>query len=205
MRWTALPVAPLALLAAASVSVAQTGLELIDGRVLEGIAVERVGDGYELVLDGGARIVIPAELVREVRLIVEPPEPTASEELPPGESPTGPQGETSPEELPAPPRPSDPFEQLAAFGPQRPIVARSAIDPAWWPSSDWQQDLVENEFDPASFREPAVGYRWMPQESLDRAADWATSQSSRWSRPAIGSAWWPRDGFRGIDEGPESD
>ena len=24
---------------------------------------------------------------------------------------------------------------------------------------------------------------------------WATSQSARWARPAIRTAWWPRDGF----------
>ena len=68
-----------------------------------------------------------------------------------------------------------------------------------------QQELVQNEFEPSRWNEPVIGSRWVPEESLDRAADWATSQSSRWARPALGTAWWPRDGFPDIDAGSGSD
>jgi hypothetical protein len=205
MRWTAWPAVLLVLLAAASVSVAQTGLELIDGRILEGVAVERAEDGFELMLETGARIVVPAALVRQVRLTVEPAEPLTLEELQPEGPVQGPEGEISAEELPLQPPRRQSYEQLAVFGPQRPVVARNTVDPAWWPDSDWEQELVENEFDPSRWEDPAIGSRWSPEESLDRAADWATSQSARWARPAIGSAWWPREGFSGIDTEPESD
>ena len=191
MRWIARTVVLLMLFGTAGFSVAQTGLELIDGRVLEGVSVERVDDGYELVLLGGGRIVVPAALVREVRLILEPVEP--------------PLPEAPPDRLPIQPRSRASHEQLAVFGSQRPVVARDTVDPAWRPGSDWQQELVQNEFDPSRWNAPVVRARWVPEESLDRAADWATSQSSRWARPPIAAVWWPSDGFPDIDAGSGSD
>jgi hypothetical protein len=192
MRWTVWPIVLLAAFATAGVSVAQTGLELIDGRVLEGVAVERVKDGFELQLASGARIVIPAELVLEVRQAVEPsPAPIPEVDLP------------EPPSLPSITR--RPYEQLAVFGLQRATVAQGVVDSAWWPTSDLQQELVENEFDPSSFVRPAIGARWVPEESLDRADDWSRSPSARWARAPIGSAWWPSQGSPGIDAGPEFD
>jgi hypothetical protein len=198
MRWIARTVMLLVLLGTTGLSVAQTGLELIDGRVLEGVAVERSDDGYQLVLETGARIVVPAELVRQVRLILEPATPSIPAEAmqePPVQTPA-PRFEASAEQHSLPPQSRhQSYEQLAVFGAQRPIVARDTVDPAWRPSSDWHQELVENEFDPSNWKDPAIRSRWVPEESLDRAADWATSQSARWARPAIRTAWWPRDGF----------
>lgn len=201
MRWIARTVVLLMLLGSAGFSVAQTGLELIDGRVLEGVSVERVDDGYELVLEAGGRIFVPTALVREVRLILEPAEPPLPEEPIPEAPAPDPEIEASPDRLPLQPRSRASHEHLAVFGPQRPVVARDTVDPAWWPNSDWQQELVQNEFDPSRWNAPVVGSRWVPEESLDRAADWATSQSSRWARPALGAAWWPSDGFPDIDAG----
>lgn len=197
MRWIARTAVVLTLLAMTGQSAARTGLELIDGRVLEGVAVERVEDGYQLVLETGARIVVPTELVRQVRLITEPATPSIPDEAlpePPARTPE-PVIETPPEQLLPQPRSRPAYEQLAVFGDQRPIVARDTVDPGWRPSSDWHQELVANEFDPSTWKSPAVGSRWVPEESLDRAADWATSQSASWPRPAVRTAWWPRDGF----------
>jgi len=191
MRWTVWPVVLLSLLAMASVAVAQTGLELIDGRVLEGVAVERVKDGYELQLESGARVVIPAELVLQVRLAVEP----SPARIPDADLP----------EAPAPEPTRHSYEQLAVFGPQREIVARGIVDASWRPSSDLRQELVDNEFDPSSWTAPAVGSRWVPKESLDRGADWSRSPSARWARSSIRSAWWPGQGSPGLDAGPEFD
>jgi len=191
MRWTVWPVVLLSLLAMASVAVAQTGLELIDGRVLEGVAVERVKDGYELQLESGARVVIPAELVLQVRLAVEP----SPARIPDADLP----------EAPAPEATRHSYEQLAVFGPQREIVARGIVDASWRPSSDLRQELVDNEFDPSSWTAPAVGSRWVPKESLDRGVDWSRSPSARWARSSIRSAWWPGQGSPGLDAGPEFD
>ena len=205
MRWIVWPVVPLALLAAVGVSVAQTGLELIDGQVLEGVAVERVDDGFELLLESGARVVVPAELVLRVRLTVEPSRVPILDEPPPEAQVREPVIERLPEAPSVPESTRQSYEQLAVFGPQRATVARGIVDPSWWPSSDLHQELVENEFDPSSWNVPAVGSRWVPEEALDRADDWATSPSARWASPPIGSAWWPSQGFPEIDAGPESD
>ena len=205
MRWTVWPVVLLSLLAMASVAVAQTGLELIDGRVLEGIAVERVKDGYELQLESGAKVVIPAELVLQVRLAFEP----SPARIPDADLPEAPAPEPVVENLPETPSLPETtrhsYEQLAVFGPQREIVARGIVDASWRPSSDLRQELVENEFDPSSWTAPAVGSRWVPKESLDRGADWSRSPSARWARSSIRSAWWPGQGSPGLDAGPEFD
>ena len=192
MRWTAWSAVPSILLVAASLSVAQTSLELIDGRVLDGVTVERVDDGYELLLVSGARIVVPDELVREVRLISEPTETATLDEIPP-------------EEVPLEPPLRKSHAQLAVFGAQRAVVARNTVDPSWWPGSDWRQDLVENEFNPSSWKTSAADSRWIPQESLDPSDDWIISPPARWASPPIGSAWRPREGFPGFDAGPGFD
>jgi hypothetical protein len=205
MRWTVWPAVLLSLLATAGGAVAQNGLELIDGRVLEGVAVERVKGGYELQLDSGARVVIPAELVLQVRLAVEPSRaPTPEADL--TEAPVP---EPAVEELPETPSLPDatrqPFEQLAVFGPQRADVAQGVVDASWRPSSDLRQELVENEFDPSSWTAPVVGSRWTPEDSLDRGADWSRSPSAKWARSSIRSTWWPGQGSSGLDAGPEFD
>jgi len=205
MRWTAWPSVPLVLLAAASVSVAQTVLELIDGRVLEGVAVERVDDGYQLLLESGARIVVPVALVREVRLIVEPAEPSTPLEVPPEAPAQDREVEVPPEELPLEPPLRRSYEQLAVLGPQPPIVARNTVDPSWRPGGDWRQDPVVNQFEPSSWEDPPIGSRWSPRSSFDSADDWTLIPSARWAGPPIGSAWRPREGFPGIDAGPETD
>ena len=205
MRWTAWSAVLLVLLAAASLSVARTGLELIDGRVLEGVTVERVDGGYQLLLESGARIVVPEALVREVRLIVEPAETATPDEVLPEAPVQDPAEEIPPEELPLEPPLRKTYSQLAVFGPQRAVVARNNVDPSWWPSSDWRQDLVENEFEASSWMNSTVGARWVPEESFDPSDDWIISPPARWASPPVGSAWRPREGFPGFDAGPEFD
>ncbi len=183
-------VAPLALLLAALAAPATyAGAELLlkDGRTVSGIEVRRHGQNYHLTLEGGEILIVPVELVRQVRLAEEgppapPPAPTAMRSV-------------GPEVLVGPPAPVDPpatDDQVAVLGPPAKFWP-SVFDPVWVPTSDWTLDPAQNDFNPARWFTAPIDPIWTPLSAFDGRIDVFEHSRSSWSRSPIDPAWWPTE------------
>ena len=155
------------------------GAEIVlsDGTRVSGRSVERRQGEVHLVLDSGERIVMPAELVREIVL--------------------SDSSSSSPDETVAPP--ADPAadalpDEVATF---RPDVSPSD----WAPVSDWRSDLDRLDVDRASrWSLSPLDVGWKPTRRYHEADDALRFDFSRWSRSPIRSSWIPENGD--VDDKP---
>ena len=204
----------LALVLTIGVIVAATEIVLQDGRVIAGIELRRDGDNYIVVLQNGQAIVLPAALVKTVRLVGEPqPEP---EEEPPRYDPMTGLTRREPEELAAPlpkaavgavfsgprqlagepVRAPTTHEQLAVFG-EPAEFQQDIVDNRWEPSSDWNMDQeTQNNFAPSTWSKDIVDNSWEPSSDWDMDAEKQNNFApSTFSKSIIDNSWTPTDGF----------
>lgn len=179
------------LLIAATFSVVLAGVELVleDGRTLSGADVRREGEAYLLEHEGGGVTVIPAPLVREVRLsgAEPPPEPKA----PSGFRSSQPQSVVGPPVQP--PRASD---QLRALGPPSKF-SNGVVDPYWRPTSDWDNDPHKNNnFAPSKWADGVIDPEWHARSAYDANKDVLASGKSSFKGSIVDNSWTPQDGFK---------
>jgi len=195
LSWT------LILLAGAMPAVGGVELVLIDGRILQGIDVQRDGGEYALSLEGGYEIMLPVELVEQVRLtgVVEKPTPgivVAGPRDLARSAPEGPGGlrDSEPQTL-AGRRIRAPAtsEQLEVLGP-RAGFQKSITDNRWTPSTDWDWDPQQNDFNPSTWADGTIDSSWTPSSAWG-AGDALAKSRSTWKKSAIETSWTPTDGF----------
>ncbi len=207
----------LAVVLAVGIVVATTEVVLQDGRVIAGIEVRRDGDNYIVVLENGQAIVLPAALVKTVRLGGEPePEPEPEPEEEPRYDPRTGLTRGEPQQLGAPlpkgavgvvysePRQlaGEPVrapttsEQLAVFG-EPAKFQKNIIDPTWHPSSDWDMDPEkQNNFAPSTWSKDIVDHSWEPSSDWDMDPEKQNNFApSTFSKSIIDNSWTPTDGF----------
>jgi hypothetical protein len=194
--------AVLLLVALLSVGAARAGiqLELIDGRRLTGSEIRRDGGLYRLTLEDGTVVPVPEALVRQIRL-------TGDSER----EPAGPAVEAAaPHTLagdPAKLKQSEPevlagrptalprtAEQLAVFGVESAGFRHGWYDFNWRPSSDWNLDLRNNQFNPARWAQGPIPFRWIPRPAYTTATDVTEFSPADWKQ-GIDTRWSPIDGF----------
>ena len=149
-------------------------LELVDGRMLDGVAVRREGQIFILTMDSGAELAFPVELVRTVHVT----------------------GDRAPQTLAGPtivpPRTED---QLAVLG-EPAEFQKNLIDPRWTPSSDWNMDPhTQNNFNPSTWSQSPIDPSWQPRSDWGPDTDVLKDSRSRWRPSIIDSTWAPTDGF----------
>jgi hypothetical protein len=177
-------------LIAATLSVVRAGVELVlqDGRVLVGADVRREGEAYLLEQDEGGVTVIPAPLVREVRLSGSAPD--EERRAPSGFRDSAPETVAGPPV--APPRTSD---QLRALGPPA-TFASGVVDPYWQPESDWEMDPHKNNnFAPAKWADGVIDPEWRAESAFDADKDVLAGNRSSFRGDIVDSSWQPVDGF----------
>jgi len=200
------------------VSSALAGVELVlkDGRVLDGVDVQREGDLYLLTLDSGGVVPLPAELVDRVRLSFAggTKKKTRVDGAPPGvvrgeaetiggqildeehRGPTGMRTGTAQTLAGQSVRPPTPSEQTAALGPaaqfQKDIVRND-----WVPTTDWNMDPHEqNNFAPSTWSKSIVDSDWQPTSAFDPKDDVMAESRSSWQQGLSDPTWRPVDGFK---------
>lgn len=192
-RW--LPRPALVLLAVlAAIAAALAGVELVlrDGKTFRGESVQREGDVYSVTTESGELMTLPADLVREVRVVGEE-KPAEDEAEEPPEAPTGltagPPRQLAGPKTP-PPRRDD---QLGALGKpaefQKPI-----IDPTWRPTSALSDEdvLAANRVE---WQQPVIDPTWKPTSAYDAKVDVLAANRVEWQKPSIDPTWTPTDGF----------
>ena len=157
---------------------AASELVLQDGQVVRGAEVRRDGDNYVVVLESGDTVVLPAALVKEVRL---------EEQAPP---------EPEPQQLAGtpvtPPKTSD---QLKVFGEPAKFQGNPA-DHEWRPKSDWNNDPTENNnWAPSEWAQSSIDPEWKPESAFDPGADVLEEGRATFQQGSIDNSWTPTDGF----------
>jgi len=174
---------------------ADASLVLEDGRVVEGIDVRREGGLYLLEQEDGSVLSLPIELVREVRLSTPPaPDPRSgltyregsetlagSSERPAGVV-VGKGQVLAGEEVRVP----TPAEQTAVLGP---------LDNEWTPSSDWDMDPENNNFNPSTWSKSIIDNEWEPTSDWDSDTENNNFNRSNWSKSVVDNEWKPKDAF----------
>jgi hypothetical protein len=202
-RWKLLVAAVANLLGVAPL-LAGAALVLNDGQVIEGDDVRRQGDLYLLTEESGNVLSIPFQLVREVRLSQTPkPDPISGLTTRPG-----PELLAGSSERPgavvvgegavlagADARPPARSDQLRALGPPSKF-SKDIIDPHWTPSSDWEMDPEQNNFNPAKWSKSIVDNDWAPSSDWNNDIRNNDFNRSRWSDSIVDNEWVPQDGFR---------
>ncbi len=188
--------------------VATTEIVLQDGRVIGGAEVRREGDNFVVVLESGETIVLPAVLVKTVRLKGSKPsgerDPvtglTAIEgsQIAGQAPPEGPSGLTAskPQQLAgAPVPPPRTQDQLGALGsPSR--FQQNIVDNNWAPATDWDMDPArQNNFAPSTWAEDIVDNRWEPASAWDPDENVLADSRSSFQKGIIDNSWAPTDGF----------
>jgi hypothetical protein len=184
------------------VLIAATELVLQDGRVITGVEVGRDGDNYVLVLESGDSIVIPAVLVKTVRLTGpfgphDPLTPAQPEDLgaPPPPGPSGIVRSEARTLAGTTVRAPTTAEQLAALGPPAKFQ-QDVVDNGWEPASDWDPDPVrQNNFAPSTWSKGVIDSNWQPKSAFDPSKDVLEDSRSTFQQGVIDSSWTPTDGF----------
>jgi hypothetical protein len=211
-----------ALIVAIGLVVAATELVLQDGRVIAGAEVQRDGDNYAVILESGQTIVLPVDLVREMRLTGRPeppPKPPEPDDDRPRFNPvtglttskprelgaTQPKGSAAglvvggkPQQLAGDPvRAPTTREQLEVFG-EPAEFQKNIINPHWQPTSDWDMDPdKQNNFAPSDWAEDIVDHSWEPKSDWDMDPEKQNNfNKSTWSKGVIDNSWKPTDGFK---------
>jgi len=182
---------------------AGASLVLEDGRVVEGIDVRREGGLYLLEQEDGSVLTLPIELVREVRLSTPPaPDPRTGLTYREGsqtlagssERPAGVvvgQGQVvAGGEVRVP----STAEQLGVLGPPSKF-ADSIVDNEWTPSSDWDMDPENNNFNPSTWSKSIIDNEWEPTSDWDSDMENNNFNRSNWSKSVIDNEWKPKDAF----------
>jgi len=174
----------LILLAAATAARPAADLVLIDGREIRGREVRREGGVYLVTpLEGGGVVAVPADLVREVRVVGDEPLPAP----PPGLTLAEPQVLAG-VEVQAP-RTED---QLRVLGePSR--FQQSPIDPTWRPTSAFSDEDVLAD-SRSTWAESPIDPTWHPTSAFSDEDVLADSRSE-WAQSPVNSSWAPKDGF----------
>lgn len=184
----------LALLAATfsvTLTVAAVELVLEDGQVLHGDDVRREGDAYLLSVGDGGVVPVPIPLVREVRLRAASPAQDDRPVAPSGLRSAEPTGLAGPEI--DPPRTS---AQLAVFSPPA-RFSNGVVDPRWHPTSDWNDDPIQNNnFAPSHWFKDVVDSTWEPQSAFDAKKDVLSRSRSTFRPSLMSNDWQPQDGFK---------
>jgi hypothetical protein len=182
---------------------AGAALVLEDGNVLQGEDVRREGGLYLLEQEDGNVVSIPLELVREVRLTTPPaPDPRTGLSYREGsetlagttERPAGVRvgkGQTVAGDEPRVPTRA---EQTAVLGPPSKF-SRDIVDHAWTPSSDWDMDPGNNNFNPSKWSKSVVDNDWEPSSDWDNDVKNNDFNPSKWSQGVVDNEWQPKDGF----------
>lgn len=162
-------------------------LTLVDGRRLEGREVRRDGDVYLLVIEGGAVVPVPSELVAEVGL-------TAEAEAEKDEAPPSGLREAEPQQLAGvqveAPRTE---QQLAALGkPSRfqEDAVKSGLRPSYW-----VMDPSQARGNPSTWSKGPVDSSWHPESAFDSEKDVLAGSKSTFQKSIVDSSWKPKDGF----------
>jgi hypothetical protein len=164
-------------------SAADVTLELEDGQRIEGRSFERNEGFYYLTLENGNVLPVPQELVRAVRP-AKPPAPTGLVLAEP---------RTLAGALDGQPVLPSYADQVRVLQDSTSVFRRNIIDPFWQPTSDWDNDLAQNDFHPVHWYRPPIDPQWTPTSGLGR--DVTEFNPARWYRAPIDPTWWPEDGF----------
>ncbi len=177
--------AAVAAVLALAVSAARAGADLVllDGKLLQGSAVERKGGAYLLTTGFGNVITVPVELVKEMRL-------TGGDAVPP----TGLVFSTPNTLVGQKVEPPGRREQLAAFGRPPALFPVTSIDPRWSPVDAFGGSDVTN-FNPVTWVTASIDPVWSPLQSYGSSTDVTEFNPVVWYRPTIDPVWHPRDGF----------
>ena len=199
-------------------------LVLVDGSHVAGAVVERRGDEYRVRTDDGAEIVIPIELVREIRLsggdpTADGPSRGLPSALPPSLSPSpteqlaasdrDPSSDGDPtvdrpsRGLPSAPPPGlsaslspSLAEQLAAFGRDPSSFQAGPIDANWQYEDVLGYGTDVTQFGPSRWSRSPIDANWRYEDVLGYGTDVTRFAPSRWYRPPIRASWYPTDGWK---------
>lgn len=183
---------------------ADATLVLNDGRTVQGVDVRREGGNYLLEQENGGFVTLPIELVREVRLSTPPPpdprtgltyregsETLAGTSERPGGVVVGKGQVIAGDENPIPTR----AEQTAVLGPPSKF-AKSIVDNEWTPTSDWDMDPKNNNFNPSTWSKSIIDNDWEPTSDWDNDVENNNFDRSNWSESIVDNEWRPTDGFK---------
>jgi hypothetical protein len=202
---------------------AKVSVLLIDGRVLEGIAVTRVSLDYELETSPGEIIIIPGAFVSQVQLEEDEPEP---EEEPEEEDPDAwrhesgviraePQvvGGYEPEDVPGLNRDAKPEwlagdpvdiptrrEQTEVLGEPAEFQKSISGQQDWKPTTDWDMVKGVNNWAPSEWSKGTVDPTWEPETVYGKDTDQLKNHESEFKESIIDNEWRPTDSFKKQDD-----
>ncbi len=170
---------------AAGLTAARGGadLVLVDGRLLQGTAIERKDGAYLLTTTFGNVVTVPLELVKEMRL-------TGGDATPP----TGLVFSTPRTLAGTTVEPPGRREQLAAFGRPPALFPVVSISGTWYPRNAYEGRDVTH-FNPATWVKATIDPVWSPVQSFTSSSDATEFHPVRWYHPSIDPVWKPRDAF----------
>lgn len=184
-------------------------IALTDGRILDGIALERREGLYLLTRRPGETVSLPEDLVLAVRLS-EPSSPPARPARPRRNDPEPADRARPPSSVDAddavkapdaPPRartlpssrPPSRTEQLAVFG-DASVFPVPRI-PTWRPRGAYGEQRNAAGFRPTTWRRAPYDPTWTPQSSFRSASALPDFNTTRWYRAAHDWRWRPSDGW----------
>lgn len=176
--------------------IASSDLVLQDGRIVTGIEVRRDGDNYLVTLAGGETIVIPAVLVKAVRLEgTKPDKPRVLAGQPPPDGPSGIVTDAPKQLAGNPAKPPSTRDQTAALG-EPSKFQKNIIDPSWTPTTDWNMNPEEqNNFAPSTWSKSIIDPSWKPESAWDPNEDVLADSRSSFQKSIVDNKWTPTDGF----------
>lgn len=167
---------------------ADVTLHLEDGERLRGVSLEREGEFYLLELRSETVLSVPVVAVRKVKRT--------------GDDVVIPFGivRAEPETFLEPPggvRLPRQWGQVEAMRDSASSFRQGWFEFHWEPSSDWSNDLEQNNFNPARWARSPIDPNWVPVSALGE--DVTEFNPVHWYKPPIDPTWWPTDGFRRRD------
>lgn len=170
---------------ATGVTSGKAQLVLRDGTVLEGVSAERRGDLILLRLEDESVATIPAENVKELRLMDDAPGAPATIEAVPPRTLAGPSTE--------PVSTGSRIDLLGAF-PDPVPASRPPPVPAASQPTDALAGRDVTEFRPTRWYRAPIDPTWVPVSAFTSKTDVTNFRPARWTK-VISSVWVPKDGF----------
>lgn len=157
----------------------------VDGQTFDGVEISQDGGVYRLRKENGTVLGFPLEVVEDIELAGVGGGPSGMRTGKP-QTLAGPLG--------AGEAPST-SQQIMVFGEPRPAPNRNILDPNWYPTSDWDNDPILNNFNPSRWYVSPMNPAWTPQSAFDMDADVLAAGHARWFSTLGYGQWVPEDAF----------